>query len=72
MIVESQGRELNDLIESVGCWWNECTSIQSKVQELREGLCEGLPLAGSLPCINKQDEHLQVNHSQICLIVIEY
>ncbi len=60
IIVETQGSELDDVIDNVNCWWTECSTIQNKVEEMRYILVEDHPLAGSTPCIKKQDEYIQV------------
>ena len=58
--VEKQQDELTTLVDSVTGWWTDCSNVASKVAEMREDLCDQLPLAGSLPCIKAQDEHIQV------------
>ena len=64
---ESQEAELSELVDNVSCWWAECEMIIGKVTEMREDLCEELPLAGSVPYIKKQDDTIQVWNG-VCVV----
>ena len=60
-IVESQGTELSELVDSVSCWWAECEMVRGRVSEMTQDLSDAYPLAGTIPVIQKQDETIQVS-----------
>ena len=60
-IVESQGTELSELVDSVSYWWAECEMVRGRVSEMTQDLSDAYPLAGTIPVIQKQDETIQVS-----------